>query len=252
MLPDAKRTMIYSRLSKRLRVLGLRDFADYRKLIDHPGSTEFAEFINSLTTNLTFFFREQHHFEHLAQTALPERMAARRARGDNRLRVWSSASSTGEEPYSIAMTVRDHVPAAASWDFRLLATDLDTQVLARARAGIYSDESIENIAAERRRRWFMRGTGSRAGQVRIKPTLQEPIAFREFNLVKPWSMPEPFDVIFCRNVVIYFDKPTRRELFARIADALAPGGYLYLGHSETLFEISDRFELAGKTTYRKP
>jgi chemotaxis protein methyltransferase CheR len=125
-------------------------------------------------------------------------------------------------------------------------------VLAHARAGIYREETLERIDNGRRRRWFLRGRGAHEGLVRVKPGLQESIEFREFNLIKPWQMPEPFDIVFCRNVVIYFDKPTQRELFARIADAMHPGGYLYLGHSETLFEISDRFELVGKTVYRKP
>ncbi len=251
MLPDAKRTMLYSRLSKRLRALGLPDFAAYRKRLENRDSGEFREFINALTTNLTSFFREPHHFDHLAVAAMPARMAERRARHDNRFRIWSAAASTGEEPYSIAMTVLENMPGGAHWDFRVLATDLDTQVLAKARAGIYRDETLERIDDTRRRRWFFRGVGKFAGLVRVKPALQEPVEFRPFNLVKPWTLPEPFDAIFCRNVVIYFDKFTQRDLFARMADVLVPGGYLYLGHSETLFEISDRFELVGKTTYRK-
>jgi chemotaxis protein methyltransferase CheR len=246
MLPEAKRTMIFGRLSKRLRALGLRDFHEYRRLLEQPGAGEFREFINSLTTNLTYFYREPHHFEHLAKVALPERMAAN---GQSGLSVWSAAASSGEEAYSAVMTVFE---TSSSANLRVLATDLDTQTLAKGRAGIYSTETVADMDGQRLSRWFLRGRGAYEGKVRVKPELQDPIEFREFNLVKPWKLPEVFDVVFCRNVVIYFDKPTQRELFARIADVLAPGGYLYLGHSETLFGVSEEFELVGKTIYRKP
>ena len=255
MLPDAKREMVYGRLTKRLRVLGLRRFSDYRKLVEQPGNTEFREFINSLTTNLTSFFREPHHFDHLVNVALPERMEARLQQGKPRqLRIWSAGCSTGQEPYSILMAIRDRLPKADSWEVRLLATDLDTQVLARAEEGVYPDDSIQGLDPNVLRRWFLRGAGSLTGKVRVRPDLPLLVHFEQFNLVQPWTNPwgEPFDVIFCRNVVIYFDKATQRDLFARFADSLAPGGYLYQGHSESLFQISDRFIAAGRTTYQLP
>jgi chemotaxis protein methyltransferase CheR len=255
MLPEVKRNMIYGRLSKRLRTLGLRKFSEYRKLLEGPDSGEFREFINSLTTNLTSFFREPHHFEHLTHVALPACMEARRRRGRaKQLRIWSAGCSTGQEPYTIMMAIRDHLPAADDWDVRILATDLDTQVLARAERGEYSTESVEDLDAELVRRWFLRGAGAFAGRVKVKPALARGIEFRQFNLVKPWTNPwnEPIDVIFCRNVVIYFDKPTQRGLFERFANSLTPGGYFYQGHSETLFHLCDRFEAAGRTVYRLP
>lgn len=253
MLPDTKRNMIHGRLSKRLRALGLRRFSDYRALLERSGGGEFREFINSLTTNLTSFFREAHHFEHLARVALPARMEARQRAGKGKkLRIWSAGCSTGEEPYSILMAIRDQVPAAAGWDVRVLGTDLDTEVLARAARGEYPAESVAELDAGLLRRHFFRGAGSFAGRVKVKEELARGVEFRPLNLVKPWMNPfgEPIDVIFCRNVVIYFDKPTQRDLFARFARELAPGGYFYQGHSETLFQLSDRFEAVGRTAFR--
>lgn len=250
MLPEAKRNMLFSRLSRRLRALGLRNFADYRRVVEDPRSGEFAEFINALTTNLTYFFREPHHFQHLASTALRERVAARRRASEAKLRLWSAACSTGQEPYSIMMTVRE-TAVLDSWQVYLRATDLDSRVLATARAGIYPKESLDRVSLPRRSRWFLRGRGDAEGLICVKPELRKALEFGERNLIKSWTEPEPFDIVFCRNVVIYFDKATQRKLFHRIADAMVPGGYLYLGHSETLFEVSDRFELVGKTIYRR-
>ena len=251
MLPASKRTMVRGRLSKRMRALGIRSFSDYRALLESGSKEEFGEFINCLTTNLTYFFREPHHFEHLAEQALPECMHARTAKGQNRLRLWSAASSTGEEPYSIMMTVLDALSDKSGWDVRLLATDLDTRVLAAARAGVYGEDSVQGLDPALLGRWFLRGSGSLAGRVRTKPSLQRNLEFRQLNLVQPWTMPEPFDIIFCRNVIIYFDKEVQKKLFARMAAVLVPGGYLYLGHSELLLGISDRFTLVGKSVYRK-
>lgn len=251
-LPDSKRQMIYSRLAKRLRQLGLGSFAEYRSQLGD--AAEFGEFINCLTTNVTSFLREPHHFEHLKAVALPERVNRReQAPGPaRRIRIWSAGCSTGEEPYSISGTAVAWLGQhARNWDFRLLATDLDTNVLDRARAGVYPLASVESLDAEFRRRCFLKGRDEFSDSVRVKPVFQAPIEFRQWNLVKPWAPPEPMDIIFCRNVVIYFDKPTQRTLFNRFADTLLPGGYLYIGHSETLFQICDRFELVAKTTYRK-
>lgn len=255
MLPEAKRKMIYGRLTKRLRTLGLRSFTEYRKLLEDASSNEFPEFINALTTNLTAFFREPYHFEHLTQVALPALMAAKQRRGKaKRLRIWSAGCSTGQEPYSILMAIRDHVPDWQDWELRLIATDLDTQALGRARRGEYAMETVQELDRDLVRRWFLRGSGAFAGQVKIKPVLSSAVEFAQFNLVRPWSRPwgEPIDIIFCRNVVIYFDKPTQVDLFERFADTMTPGGFLYQGHSETLFQINDRFQAVGRTVYQLP
>jgi chemotaxis protein methyltransferase CheR len=247
-LADAKRNMIYSRLSKRLRKLKLRSFADYRKLLKSGDEAEFAEFINAITTNLTSFFREAHHFEHLSQVAIPETL--RSIAGQRKLRIWSAGCSTGEEPYTIGMVTGECL-GARSDQAELVATDLDTRVLEEASQGIYDASRATGLGDKRLRRWFLRGSGQFSGKVRVKPELRKPIRFEQLNLTQDWKMAGPFDVIFCRNVVIYFDKATQHRLFARFAEVLRPGGYLYIGHSETLHQISDQFRLVGKTTYQR-
>ena len=246
-LLDTKRNMIYSRLAKRLRHLGLNNFSEYRRLLEDGDPQEFSEFINALTTNLTSFFREAHHFEHLREVVWPELQARRASPG--MLRIWSAGCSTGEEPYTVSMVVRDALNGG--WDYQILATDLDSKVLATAASGIYPAERVSDLDPRLVRRSFLRGTGALQGKVRVKSELQAAISFQQLNLVKEWSAGEPFDIIFCRNVVIYFDKPTQKQLFARFADSLVPGGYLYIGHSESLFQTTTAFELVGKTTYRR-
>jgi chemotaxis protein methyltransferase CheR len=249
-LAETKRNMIYSRLSKRLRRLGLKKFSQYRALLQNGDSQEFKEFINALTTNLTSFFRERHHFEHLRHVALPELVKS--GRTDRVVRIWSAGCSTGEEPYTISMTMRDSLEElGCGWDYRVLATDLDTKVLATAAAGVYSAERVATLEKSVLRRCFLRGTGSFEGMFRIRPELRAPISFKQLNLTKDWSIDEQFDLIFCRNVIIYFDRPTQKELFDKFTDLLAPGGYIYIGHSESLFQTQSRLTLVGKTTYQK-
>ncbi len=244
-----KRELVYGRLARRLRQLKLGSFGEYRDYVEAHAGSELAELVNAITTNLTFFFRENHHLEHLAYEALPE-MCRRNAHG-RRLRLWSAGCSTGEEPYSIAITVAENVAQRSQWDIKVLATDIDSQVLARAEQGVYEEERVKDVAPQRLRRWFLRGRGARAGKVRVAPALQELVHFRRLNLMQPWPMRGPFDAIFCRNVVIYFDRSTQARLFARFAELLAPQGFLYLGHSESLHGLSERFELVGRTIYRK-
>lgn len=245
-LADSKRDMVHARLSRRLRTLSLTSFDEYLDLLGDPHAAETEHFVNALTTNLTSFFREPHHFEYLARQWLPTMLAETRNRD---LRIWSAGCSSGEEPYSIAMTLLDHLPANRG--FRILATDLDSETLARADAGIYPVERIEGIANSDRHRWFQRGQGSREGFVRVRPTIRETITFRRLNLFDPWPMKDPIDAIFCRNVVIYFSKDTQRPLFDRFADALTPNGHLFIGHSESLHGVCDRFESLGHTIYRR-
>jgi chemotaxis protein methyltransferase CheR len=247
-LGENKRQMMYGRLARRIRQLGLTSFDDYCTRLEEDLDSELGELVNAITTNLTSFFRENHHFEHLAGTALPEIMS--RNAGKRRLRIWSAGCSTGEEPYSIAMTLAEST-RLNGWDARILATDIDTNVVARADSGVYPMERVKDMDPKRLRRWFEKGVGENAGKLRANRTLRELIAFRSLNLLGEWPMRGPFDIIFCRNVVIYFDKETQRRLFERYAEILAPDGYLYIGHSETLFKISDRFHPVGGTIYRK-
>jgi chemotaxis protein methyltransferase CheR len=248
-LSPAKRNMVYSRLARRLRQLGLQSFEPYCTLLEEGDAGELVHFVNAITTNLTAFFREEHHFDALATELLPALI--REKDHSRRLRIWSAGCSTGEEPYSIAIVLKETLPPAGGWDAKILATDLDTDVLQTGQRGIYSAERVHGISPQRLRRWFRKGTGPNAGLVRVVPALQELIVFRQLNLMHPWPMRYLFDIIFCRNVVIYFDKATQRVLFDRFADLLVAEGSLIIGHSESLFNVTDRFALVGKTIYRK-
>lgn len=235
--------MVYSRVARRLRATGFRSFGDY---LDHlvPDSEEWQLFVNALTTNLTSFFRESHHFPVLAEHSLQQYSARR-----GPLRVWSSACSTGEEPYSIAMTLID---AFGSFKppVKILATDLDTNVVAHAARGVYPEDRIAKIPEKDVKRFFLRGKGSSQGMVRVRPELRELIVFRQLNLLSSqWPMRGPFESIFCRNVLIYFDKPTQYQLLSRYRPLLRPDGLLFLGHSESVAHAADLFRLQGKTVY---
>lgn len=247
-LSDHKIDMVYGRLSRRLRQLGLQSFADYLATLESD-EQELIEFTNALTTNLTSFFREPHHFDYLKNTALPNLI---RNRPNKRLRIWSAGCSTGEEPYTIAMTVKETVGMHSGVDLKILATDLDSNVVDRAKAGIYSADRVNGIDKGRQQKFFRKGRGDQhAGQMKVAAELQNMITFKQLNLMHDWPMQGQFDVIFCRNVVIYFNKDTQRELFARYASILADDGYLFVGHSESLHKVSDRFNLIGKTIYHK-
>lgn len=244
-LHAGKQAMVYSRLSRRLRETGHRSFAQYLQwLQSHMGATgdaEWQEFINCLTTNLTSFFREEHHFHALTDDL--------KARGGQNLRIWCCAASTGEEPYSIAMTVTETLGNHPS--VRILASDIDTKVLATAQRGVYDAES-RGLSPQRLQRHFLRGKGANAGFIRVKPELARLIEFRPFNLMnRDWSLGEPFDMVFCRNVMIYFDAATQRTVLQQIHRAMRPGGLLYVGHSENFTDSRDLFKLRGKTIYQK-
>ena len=249
-LMSTKRELVYARLSKRLRALELNTFREYCDLLRSGDEQELIQCINAITTNVTSFFREIHHFEFLQQTVLPELIEHKGRTAMPRLRIWSAGCSSGEEPYSIEIVLREQ-PALHRWDVRILATDLDTQILEQAKTGHYHISQLEKVSPERCKRWFRIGTGDNAKRVRIVPELRERIRFRKLNLKDQWPMRGPFDVIFCRNVVIYFDKEMQKKLFNRFADMLTPAGILCIGHSESLFGISDRFKVAGRTIYRK-
>lgn len=249
-LPAAKRELVYARLSKRLHSLGLESFREYCDLLRDGNTDELIHCINAITTNVTTFFREIHHFEFLEQKVLPELVEQKGRTTMPRLRIWSAGCSSGEEPYSIEMILQEQY-ALQRWDVRILATDLDTHILERAKTGRYDIKQLEKVSQARCKRWFRVGTGNNSNQVSVVPGLRERIRFRKLNLKDPWPMRGPFDVIFCRNVVIYFDKEMQKKLFNRFADMLSVNGYLFIGHSESLFGISDRFRIAGRTIYQK-
>lgn len=242
-LQPGKQAMVYSRLSRRLRETRHHSFGDYLQWLERgaAGEAEWQEFINCLTTNLTSFFREEHHFPLLAQ--------ALQARRGKPVRIWCNAASTGEEPYSLAMTVIETLGAGA--DCRILATDIDTNVLATAARGVY-EAAARGLSPERLKAHFLRGTGANAGSIRVKPELARLIDFRTFNLMSAqWSFPEPFDIVFCRNVMIYFDAPTQKRVLEHMHRALRPGGMLFVGHSENFSDARELFRLRGKTVYER-
>ena len=240
-LAEHKRDMVYNRLVRRLRTLGLDDFGRYLSMLEaNQNSAEWQAFVNSLTTNLTAFFREAHHFPVLAEHA-------RKHSGE--YRVWSAAASTGEEPYSIAITLADTLGIAPG-RFKVFGGDIDTEVLAKAQNGIYRQEELKTLSPQQLQRYFMRGTGPHEGLVRVRSELGNAVEFAALNLLdKQYNVPGPFDAIFCRNVMIYFDKETQQEILKRFVPLLKPGGLLFAGHSENFSNLSRDFWLRGQTVY---
>jgi chemotaxis protein methyltransferase CheR len=242
-LGDSKREMVYSRLSRRLRERGLTSFTPYLNLLDEGDAAEWEAFTNALTTNLTAFFRESHHFPLLA-----EHVKARAAGG--RIELWCSAASTGEEPYSMAMTMAEAFGSLTP-PVRIIATDVDTRVLAQAEQGVYAVDRLEKMPREQVERFFLKGKGSRAGYARVRQELRALITFRQLNLLESgWALRGPLDAIFCRNVMIYFDKPTQRRILEKFAPLLGAGGLLFAGHSESFQHAADLFQPRGKTVYK--
>lgn len=245
-LAEHKREMVYSRLAKRLRHYGLTRFGDYlARLERQPDAKEWEAFTNALTTNLTAFFREAHHFPLLA-----DHVHGR----PGRIRVWSAAASTGEEPYSIAMTLMEALGQQAPQRAEVVATDIDTDALTKARAGVYPVEQVSKLEESRIKRFFQRGRGPHQGLARVRPEVASMVDFQPLNLLAPsWPVQGPFDAIFCRNIMIYFDKATQTRILERFAPLLKPDGLLFAGHSENFSYITDRFRLRGQTVYiRKP
>jgi chemotaxis protein methyltransferase CheR len=243
-LSDAKRTLVVSRLSKIVRALGLPSFDAYVDFLERGGSAQDAQdFVNALTTNLTRFYREDHHFAHLRSHV--GTLIAERPRG-SRLRIWSAGCSTGQEPYTIAADLLTAYPELRRWDFKILATDIDTSVIAKASRGIYPESELNGLSSERAAQFEKVGDGT----IRMPTALREMISFKPLNLIGAWPMRGPFDAIFCRNVAIYFDKPTQGEVFGRFAKMLAPEAFLYIGHSENLGSGGEGFRLVGKTIYQ--
>lgn len=248
-----KRDMVYSRLVRRVRAQGLERFSDYLDLVETDPDAEAQAFVNALTTNLTSFFRENHHFGALAEQLLATHRAGESAGGgvDRTLQIWCCAASTGEEPYSLAIAACEAFGTLTP-PVRILATDIDTNVLQTAKRGIYPIERIDALDAQRKRQFFQRGSGPNAGQCRVRLALQALIEFRPLNLLDDdYGMRgETYTAVFCRNVMIYFDRPTQTHVLARIAPMLAPGGRLYAGHSESFHHALDLVTPCGRTVYR--
>lgn len=241
-LAPSKKDLVYSRLARRLRVRQIDSFANYIRLLETGDLPEREEFVNALTTNMTSFFREAHHFPILSKhlgTLPPSKPVS----------IWTCASSSGEEPYSIAMTVVDHFKSFNA-PVRILATDIDTNVLAKARRGVYPLDQLKKLSPDKLKRFFLKGEGRNAGFARVKPELQQMISFRRFNLLdEQWSIREKFDVIFCRNVMIYFDKATQYEILKKMQPCMQPHGLFFAGHSESFHHAADLFKVCGKTVY---
>lgn len=241
-LSQTKQDMVYCRLARRLRAHGLTQFNDYLRLLEDNNADEWEEFINALTTNLTSFFREDHHFPLLAQHV-------KKLKHGKQIEIWCSAASTGEEPYSLAITMIEAFGTLTP-PVRILATDLDTKVLATAQEGIYPMERVEKLSSDRLKRFFLKGTGSHEGTVRVRKELRDLIIFRQLNLLdESWALRGPLDAIFCRNVMIYFDKPTQYQILQKFAPLLAHDGLLFAGHSESFHHATDLFKLRSKTIY---
>ena len=243
-LAPAKRDMVYGRLSRRLRALGLRSFQEYLDQLENQGGDEWQAFTNALTTNLTAFFLEPHHFEKL-DTELRARA------GNGTLQLWSCAASTGEEPYSMAITACEAFGTLKP-PVRILATDVDTQVLATASRGVYAIDRVSGLDPAIKKRYFQRGSGPNEGQCRVHPALRELIDFRPLNLLAPrYDVGGPFDALFCRNVMIYFDKPTQRGILSRLIQHMGDDGLLYTGHSENYLHAADLIQPCGRTLYKR-
>jgi chemotaxis protein methyltransferase CheR len=242
-LNDSKQNMVYNRLVKRLRALRLGSVSAYLALLDDAQNAEWQSFVNALTTNLSHFFREEYHFPILVEHV--------KALGRSPVRLWSAAASTGEEPYSMAISMCEAYGSLQP-PVSILATDIDTAVLEGAQKGVYALERVEQMSAERLKRYFLRGSGANAGFARVRPEVGRLVEFRKLNLSDSrWDIRESFDAVFCRNVMIYFDKPTQYQVLQRIAEVLAPDGLLFAGHSESFLHAAELFKPVGKTVYRR-
>ncbi|KRE16245.1 hypothetical protein ASE66_10895 [Bosea sp. Root483D1] len=247
---EHKEAMARGRLARRVKVLGLGSIAEYCSYLRTPAAVdEIPELINAVTTNHTAFFRERHHFDHLRKDVLP-RLIQERAGRRGRIRIWSAACSSGEEPYSAAAISRDVIGHRSDLDFKILATDIDTDILDRAAAGQYPADQFDRLPADLRPLLRLEGQSTR-GEARIADDLKRLIAFKRLNLIERWPMKGPFDVIFCRNVFIYFDTPTKAAILDRYVALLQPGGFLYLGHSESLPQPHPQLRLIGRTIYER-
>lgn len=252
-LGEGKKDLLRARLGKIMRSRGIRSYRDYFRLILHDGTGgEIARLLDAVSTNLTFFFREADHFHFLRDTVIPEIRKTRAEKGGGRIRGWSAGCSTGEEPYSIAICLTEMLGEGESWDARLLATDLSTRVVSIARIGLYGKERLRGLSREQVARHFRREDGGSGKEMyRIAPAVQRMVTFGRLNLLDSYPFRGPFDFLFCRNVMIYFDRKTQETLIGRFHDYLVPGGYLFIGHSESLTGVSHPFRYVRPSVYRK-
>jgi chemotaxis protein methyltransferase CheR len=252
-LHDGKKELVRARLAKRLREGHFSTFSDYiRHVLEDPTGREFSFLIDALSTNLTKFFREEQHFEYLRSTFLPRLLESKQARHEWRIRAWSAGCSSGEEPYSIAITLLEAVQGRGRWDVKILASDVSGRVLARADEGVYDEERVEPIPLPLRNKYLLRTREGGEKTYVVSNSLRDVVIFRQVNLIHDWPVRGPLDFVFCRNVMIYFDKPTQGRLVNRFYDLLAPGGILFTGHSESLTGIQHRFRYVRPTIYVKP
>jgi len=250
-LTSDKRELVYGRVAKRLRVLEMDNFKDYCSLLKRNDNEESSHFINSITTNVTSFFRENHHFEYLDEKVIPEIIRKNSNTNQPRLRIWSAGCSTGEEPYSIAMVLRENIKDIDRWDAKILATDLDSDVLHKAEEAIYHIDHVEQVSAERKKKWMLMGTGEKTENVKMKKEIRDLVHFKQLNLTEPWPIHSTFDCIFFRNVAIYFKRTTQINILNRFADHLDKNGTLFVGHSESLIGLSQRYTNIGQTIHQK-
>jgi chemotaxis protein methyltransferase CheR len=246
-LDESKRQLISSRLGKRLRQLGLSSLSDYCQLLRSPArEEEITHVVDALSTNFTHFMREPDHFRFLVQQALPAVLGPRK-----RFRIWSAACASGEEPYTIAFFLAECFPLHAGWDWQITATDVSTKALDKAVNGVYPEDRVDDLPRDWHSKYFQRGQGQWAGYYRVKPALRQRVTFRHLNLLGDYGFPEPFEVIFCRNVMIYFDRPTQTQLVQKFGQMLAPQGYLLIGHAESLNGLSVPFRCLRPSIYAK-
>lgn len=247
-LSDVKKILMQSRLMKRLRELRIDSFSDYYDYLIENYDEEKINFINLITTNKTDFFRENDHFEFMKDVLLPDY----EKRGIKEIRIWSAGCSTGEEPYTIAMVTNEYFSTKQAPEILILATDIDTQVLQKAKNGVYPEEHLSTVDPKYLKTYFTKGTGENEGLYRVNESLKQTVYFRRLNLLQEeYPMKKQFDIIFCRNVIIYFDRETQKRLFSKFYNYLKDDGYLLIGHSENITSITDKFMLAGRTIYRK-
>lgn len=252
-MSEHKRALVTSRISKRIRALNMSSFKEYIDYLKGAPDEEVTNFINAVTTNKTDFFRENKHFEYMKTTFLPNWEKSYKEGKVNNLRIWSAACSTGEEPYTISMTLHDYFGERFNhYDIKILASDIDTNVLSHACAGIYKEETVEAIQTNTLKKYFLKGTGNNAGLYKVKNILQKCISFRQLNFKdEDFDIHTKFDLIFCRNVIIYFDKEFQKELFNKFYRYMKEDSYVFIGHSETLFGISDLFKYISSNIYKK-
>ncbi len=246
-LHDGKREMVKARVGKQVRLRGLSEFKEYFELVKSDSSgTEMVNLLNVISTNLTYFFRESKHFDYLQNEVMPEI----NSNGLRRVRIWSAGCSTGEEPYTLAMVVSEHIDSSIT-DWKILATDLSTKVLSIGAQGLYGSDRMRGVPVDYQKKYFQKGSKEKSGFYQVRPELKQRIHFGRLNLMEPFPVKGPFDVIFCRNVMIYFDRPTQEALAKKFHQVIRPGGFFFVGHSESLLGVRHDFAYLGPSIYRK-